>query len=75
MDMKAIQVMALALVCGAAGVGTIRAAAMVETPVSFSYDGRAADLSHWQRSKIATADAPELARPGGELDRTRAGMD
>lgn len=67
--MKAIQVMALALVCGATGIGTIRAAATVATPVSFAYDGTAADLSHWQRSTIATADAPELARPGGQLDR------
>jgi len=67
--MKAIQVMALALICGGAGIGTIRAVGMIETPVSFTYDGRAADLSHWQRSKVATADTPELARPGGELDR------
>ena len=66
--MKAIRVMALTLVCGVAGAGTIRTAAMVETPVSFAYDGRVADLSQWQRSKVATADAPELVRSGGDLD-------
>lgn len=42
---------------------------MVETPFSFTYDGRAADLSRWPRGRIATTDAPELARPGGQLDR------
>ena len=67
--MKAIQVMALAAVWGAAGAGTIRAAGLGETPFSFTYDGKAADVSHWQRGAIAATDAPELARPGGQLDR------
>src|SRR5512136_2113863 len=67
--MMAIQVTALALVCGVAGGKAIRAAGVGETPFSFTYGGRAAHLSHWQRATIAAAGAPELARPGGQLDR------
>jgi len=67
--MKPIHVIALALVCGAFDAGMIRAAAMSEPPFSFTYDGRPANLAHWRRSRIATADAPELRRPGSRLDR------
>jgi alpha-galactosidase len=67
--MKAIQVMMLGLVCGAAGIGMIRAAGLAEAPFSFNYDGKVADVSHWRRGTIAAADAPELAQPGGQLNR------
>ena len=74
--MKTIQAMALALVCSAVGAGAIRAAELIETPFSFSYDGRMADLSDWHRGTVMVADMPELARPGSQLDpRARAWTD
>lgn len=67
--MKKIQVTLLALVCGTAGGGAIQAFGAVETPCSFVYGGKVADFSKWPRSRISTADVPELARPGTQLDK------
>jgi alpha-galactosidase len=67
--MNGIRTMALVLASAAAGTGSTRAAEPIETPFSFTYDARAADLSHWQRGETETTDAPGLARPGSQLDR------
>lgn len=65
--MRAIRVLTLAAICLAASAAIARAAGMEDRPFSFTYGGRAADLSRWQQGVLAVTNAPELARPGGQL--------